>query len=145
MFSHQSCVMEYVRNLYISKSNDNTTTKNTIARQYTERRQLLCQLLLVIIMGENDTQWIAFFFLLRARGYSNSEYKHHFCAELSHCFSIILKQLITSVSVTSGAWCISSTHHLLFRLSSIIPMKFCLLVYFCFLFCLFFFIGYHTS
>ena len=79
------------------------------------------------------------FFLLRARGYSNSEYKHHFCAELSHCFSIILKQLITSVSVTSGAWCISSTHHLLFRLSSIIPMKFCLLVYFCFLFCLFFF------
>ena len=62
MFSHQSCVMEYVRNLYISKSNDNTTTKNTIARQYTERRQLLCQLLLVIISGENDTQWIAFFF-----------------------------------------------------------------------------------
>ena len=54
--------MEYVRNLYISKSNDNTTTKNTIARQYTERRQLLCQLLLVIISGENDTQWIAFFF-----------------------------------------------------------------------------------
>ena len=54
--------MEYVRNLYISKSNDNTATKNTIARQYTERRQLLCQLLLVIISGENDTQWIAFFF-----------------------------------------------------------------------------------
>ena len=54
--------MEYVRNLYISKSNDNTTTKNTIARQYTERRQLLCQLLLVIISGENDTQWITFFF-----------------------------------------------------------------------------------
>ena len=54
--------MEYVRNLYISKSNDNTTTKSTIARQYTERRQLLCQLLLVIISGENDTQWIAFFF-----------------------------------------------------------------------------------
>ena len=80
MFSDQCGVMEYVRNLqfimdrYISKSY--TSTKNTIARQYTERRQLLCQLLLVIISGENDTKAVdsIFFFLLRTLGYSNSEY-----------------------------------------------------------------------
>jgi len=66
---------------YISKSY--TTTKNTIARQYTERRQLLWQILLVIISGENDTKKMdsVLFFLLRALGYSNSEYPPLFTSE----------------------------------------------------------------
>ena len=53
----------FIMDRYISKRY--TTTKNTIARQYTERRQLLCQLLLVIISGENDTKAVdrvCFFF-----------------------------------------------------------------------------------
>ena len=50
---------------YISKSY--TTTKNTIARQYTGRRQLLCQLLLVTISGENDTKAMDSLFFSFAR------------------------------------------------------------------------------
>ena len=42
------CVNIFIMNRYISKSY--TTSKNTIDRQYTERGQLWCQLLLVIII-----------------------------------------------------------------------------------------------
>ena len=63
----------FIMDRYISKSY--TTTKNTIARQ-------LGQLLLVTISGENDTKAVdSVFFLLRALGYSNSEYPPLFTSE----------------------------------------------------------------
>ena len=55
----------FIMDRYISKRY--TTTKNTIARQYTERRQLLCQLLLEIISGENDTKAVDSVFFSFAR------------------------------------------------------------------------------